>query len=106
MEDSLAILWDVVSALHDSGWHEDDLPKAIPRLWKASIVEPRLSNLSSLSLPEDFVAADTIPIELSSLGPCEIAAFSGADGGTKRCESPLGVWYLVPGMRCVIAANT
>lgn len=30
VEDSLAILWDVVSALHDGGWHEDDLPKAIP----------------------------------------------------------------------------
>ncbi|CAM9524584.1 unnamed protein product, partial [Laminaria digitata] len=83
VEDSVAILWDVVSALHDGGWNEDDLPKAIPRLWKASIVEPRLSNLSSLSLPEDFVAADTIPVELSSLGPCEIAAFSGSDGGTK-----------------------
>lgn len=86
VEDSLASLWDVVSALHDSGWQEDDLPKAIPRLWKASIVEPRLSNLSSLSLPEDFVTADTIPVELASLGPCEIAAFSSADAGTKRCE--------------------
>lgn len=101
----MAILWDVVSALHDSGWHEDDLPKAIPRLWKASIVEPRLSNLSSLSLPEDFVAADTIPVELSSLGPCEIAAFSSADAGTKRCESALRVCYLIPGERWMMAAN-
>lgn len=84
MEDSLAILWDVVSALHDNGWQEDDLPKAIPRLWKASMVETKLSNLSSLSLPEDFIAADTIPIQLTCMGPCEVAACSGTDGGSKR----------------------
>lgn len=84
VEDSLAILWDVVSALHDSGWHEDDLPQAILRLWKVSTIEPRLSNLSSLSLPEDFVAADTIPVELTSLGPCEIATSPGVDVGTTR----------------------
>lgn len=86
VEDSLSILWDVVSALHDSGWHEDDLPRAILRLWKASTIEPRLSNLSSLSLPEDFVAADTIPVELSSMGACEIAASPGVDVGTTRYE--------------------
>lgn len=86
VEDSLAILWDVVSALHDSGWHEDDLPHAILRLWKVSTIEPRLSNLSSLSLPEDFVAADTIPVELTSLGPCEFATSPGVDVGTTRCE--------------------
>lgn len=85
VEDSLAILWDVVSALHDSGWHEDDLPRAILRLWKVSTIEPRLSNLSSLSLPEDFVAADTIPVELTSLGPCEVATTPGVDVGTTRC---------------------
>ncbi|CAM9491150.1 unnamed protein product, partial [Hapterophycus canaliculatus] len=82
IEDSLLILWDVVSALHDSGWHDDDLPRAIPRLWKKSIVDPRLSNLSSLSLPEDFITPDTIPVELTSKGPCEIATSQGMDIGT------------------------
>lgn len=86
VEDSLVILWEVVSTLHDSGWHEGDLPRAIPRLWKKSIVEPRLSNLSSLSLPEDFVTADTIPVELTSKGPCEIATSPGMDVGTTRYE--------------------
>lgn len=86
VEDSLAILWDVVSALHDSGWHEDDMPRAILRLWKSSTIEPRLSNLSSLSLPEDFVTADTIPVELTSMGPCEISSSPGMDVGTTRCE--------------------
>lgn len=84
VEDSLTILWDVVSTLHDSGWQEDGLPKAVPRLWKASAVESKLSNLSSLSLPEDFVAADTIPTELTRMGPCEVAASSGMEGGTTR----------------------
>lgn len=87
VEDSLVILWDVVSTLHDGGWHEDDLPRAVPRLWKKSIVEPRLSNLSSLSLPEDFVAADTIPVELTSMGPCEVATSPGMDVGTTRYGS-------------------
>ncbi len=86
VEDSLSILWDVVSALHDSGWHEDDLPRTILRLWKASTIEPRLSNLSSLSLPEDFVATDTIPVELTSMGPCEVASCPGVDVGTTRYE--------------------
>lgn len=86
VEDTLAILWDVVSALHDSGWHEDDLPRAVLRLWKTSTIEPRLSNLSSLSLPEDFVTADTIPVELTRMGPCEIASSPGVDVGTKRYE--------------------
>lgn len=86
VQDSLAILWDVVSALHDSGWHEDDLPRAILRLWKVATIEPRLSNLSSLSLPEDFFAADTIPVELTSLGPCEVVTSPGLDVGTTRCE--------------------
>lgn len=86
IEDSLSILWDVVSALHDSGWHEDDLPRAILRLWKASTIEPRLSNLSSLSLPEDFVATDTIPVELTSMGPCEVASCPGVNVGTTRYE--------------------
>lgn len=86
VEDSLAILWDVVSALHDKGWHEDDMPRAILRLWKTSTIEPRLSNLSSLSLPEDFVTADTIPVELTAMGPCEIASTSGVDVGTTRYE--------------------
>lgn len=85
VEDSLTILWDVVSALHDGGWHEDDMPRAILRLWKTSTIEPRLSNLSSLSLPEDFVTADTIPVELTSMGPCEIASSPGVDVGTTRC---------------------
>eukprot|EP00752_Nemacystus_decipiens_P006113 g5514.t1 len=82
VEDSLTLLWDVVSALHDSGWHEDDMPRAILRLWKTSTIEPRLSNLSSLSLPEDFVTADTIPVELTSMGPCEIASSPGVHVGT------------------------
>ncbi|CAM9489980.1 unnamed protein product [Scytosiphon promiscuus] len=82
VEDSLTVLWDVVSTLHDSGWHEDDSPRAIPRLWKKAIVEPRLSNLSSLSLPEDFVTADTIPVELTSKVPCEMATSPGMDVGT------------------------
>lgn len=86
VEDSLAILWDVVSTLHDSGWHEDDIPRAIPRLWKKSIVEPRLSNMSSLSLPEDFVTADTIPIEITKKGPCEVVTSPGMDVGTTRYE--------------------
>lgn len=96
VEDSLALLWDVVSALHDSGWHEDDLPRAILRLWKVSTIEPRLSNLSSLSLPEDFVAADTIPVELTSLGPCEVATRPGADVGTTRCEHKCSVLLFFP----------
>lgn len=86
VEDSLTILWDVVSALHDGGWHEDDMPRAILRLWKTSTIEPRLSNLSSLSLPEDFVTADTIPVELASMGPCEIASSPGVNVGTTRYE--------------------
>lgn len=87
MEDSLAILWDVVSALHDSGWHEEDLPQSIPRLWKKPVVEEKLVNLSSLSLPEEVVAADTIPMELTRMGACELAACSGmTDDGTARCD--------------------
>ena len=86
VEDSLTILWDVVSTMHDSGWHEDDMPRAILRLWKTSTIKPRLSNLSSLSLPEDFVTADTIPVELTSMGPCEIASSPGVDVGTTRYE--------------------
>lgn len=91
VEDSLAILWDVVSALHDSGWHEDDMPRAILRLWKTSTIEPRLSNLSSLSLPEDFVTGDTIPVELTNMGPCEIASSPGLDVGTTRYEATHGL---------------
>ncbi|CBN78893.1 conserved unknown protein [Ectocarpus siliculosus] len=82
MEDSLSILWEVVSALHDSGWNEDDLPRATPRVWKTPTAEPRLSNLSSLSLPDDFVTSDTIPAELTGMGPCEMAACAGVDVGT------------------------
>lgn len=86
MEDSLSILWDVVSALHDSGWPEEDLPHSIPRLWKKPVVEEKLLNLSSLSLPEEVVAADTIPVELTRMGACELAACSGmTDDGTARC---------------------
>lgn len=84
MEDSLSILWEVVSALHDSGWNEDDLPRATPRVWKTPTAEPRLSNLSSLSLPDDFVTSDTIPAELTGMGPCEMAACAGVDVGTMR----------------------
>lgn len=91
VEDSLTILWDVVSALHDSGWHEDNMPRAILRLWKTSTIEPRLSNLSSLSLPEDFVSGDTIPVELTSMGPCEIASSPGVDVGTTRYKD---MWCL------------
>lgn len=80
------MLWDVVSGLHDNGWQEDDLPRAIPRLWKNSMVEAQLANLSSLSLPEDFVAADTIPTELTRIGACQLLALSGVDGGTSRYE--------------------
>lgn len=86
MEDSLIMLWDVVSTLHDSGWHEDELPRAVPRLWKASTVESKLSNLSSLSLLEDFVAADTIPVYFTRMGPCEMIATAGDHGGSSRCE--------------------
>ncbi|CAM9745877.1 unnamed protein product, partial [Ectocarpus sp. 13 AM-2016] len=82
MEDSLSILWEVVSALHDSGWNEDDLPWATPRVWKTPTAEPRLSNLSSLSLPDDFVTSDTIPAELAGMGPCEMAACAGVGVGT------------------------
>lgn len=86
MEDSLAILWDVVGALHDGGWQEDDLPQSIPRLWKKPVVEEKLVNLSSLSLPEEVVAADTIPVELTRMGACELAACSGiTDDGTSWC---------------------
>lgn len=80
------MLWDVVSGLHDNGWLEDDLPRAIPRLWKNSMVETKLANLSSLSLPEDFMGADTIPTELTRMGACQLLAFSGVDGGTSRYE--------------------
>lgn len=86
MEDSLAVLWDVVGALHDGGWQEDDLPQSIPRLWKKPVVEEKLVNLSSLSLPEEVVAADTIPVELARMGACELAACSGVtDDGTSWC---------------------
>lgn len=92
MEDSLSILWEVVSALHDGGWNEDDLPRATPRVWKTPTAEPRLSNLSSLSLPEDFVTAETIPAELAGMGPCEIAACAGVDVGTTRWVREGGIW--------------
>lgn len=81
MEDSLANLWELVSAIHDSGWHEDDLPRAVLRLWKKPMVEEKLANVSSLSLPDIVVAADTIPTGLTSKGPCEFAAYSGVDVG-------------------------
>ena len=84
VEDSLVVLWDVVSALHDSGWQEDDLPKAIPRLWKSPTIEPKLSTLSSLSLPEDFVTSDTIPQDLTRMNACEVLSHSGMGGGTTR----------------------
>lgn len=100
VEDSLAILWDVVSALHDSGWQEDDLPKAIPRLWKSSLVEQELSNLSSLSLPEDLVGSDTIPKALTRMGPCEAAACSGMDVGSTRCEGACSM-----GSSCFVLLN-
>lgn len=85
MEDSLTILWDVVSALHDSGWAEDGLPQSIVRLWKIPIIEEKLTNLSSLSLPEEVVASDTIPVELTNMGACELISCSGmTDDGTTR----------------------
>lgn len=84
MEDSLSILWDVVSTLHDNGWQEDDLPKAIPRLSRKPTLELKLSSLSSLSLPEDFVTADTIPSNLTRMSAYEIASHPGVEGGTTR----------------------
>lgn len=81
MEDSLASLWDVVSAIHDNGWQEDDLPRAILRLWKKPIVEERLANVSSLSLPDVVVAADTISTELTTKGPYEFIACCGVNLG-------------------------
>lgn len=84
MEDSLSVLWDVVSTLHDNGWQEDDLPKAIPHLWKKPTFELKLSSLSSLSLPEDFVTADTIPPSLTRMSAYEITSHPGVKGGTTR----------------------
>ncbi|CAM9566946.1 unnamed protein product [Discosporangium mesarthrocarpum] len=84
--DSLALLWDVISSLHDNNWLDDEHPEAITKLWKTSLIQEKLVNIHSVSLPEDAVTAETIPVELKRMGPFEMA--SGSKFGNCAATSP------------------
>ncbi|CAM9797122.1 unnamed protein product [Choristocarpus tenellus] len=71
--DSLSLLWDVVSSLHDSNWPDEELPKAVPKLCKKDLIHQKLINIESISLPEEVVTPETIPEEVRGMGPFEMA---------------------------------